>query len=96
LKHCADAPAADSLVTSKTRAEVMPIFETSAARTFIVENGGAIYMPRGYFPFRVSGAMPAARGWLRITSTPRQRLIRALARGETRRHLDPLFFRIER
>ena len=42
------------LVTSKTRAEVeawRELFDNHDP--FIVENGGALYMPRNYFPFRL-------------------------------------------
>lgn len=46
------------LCTSKTRAEVLPLREELGLRhPFVVENGGAIYIPRNYFPF----ALPTAR-----------------------------------
>jgi mannosyl-3-phosphoglycerate phosphatase len=66
----------------------MPILQSLRRREpFVVENGGAICIPRGYFPFQVSGATPAARGWLRITlGMPRQKLVRALARAA--KHAD--------
>jgi mannosyl-3-phosphoglycerate phosphatase len=71
------------LVTSKTRAEVIPILRDLGRREpFIVENGGAIYIPRGYFRIRIPGATPAGRTWLRIAmGTPRVKLLRALARA---------------
>ena len=74
------------LVTSKTRAEVIPILRSLGRREpFAVENGGAIYIPRGYFRFQVPGASPAGRGWLRIAlGTPRQKLIQALDRAAKR------------
>jgi len=74
------------LVTSKTRAEVIPILRGLRRREpFAVENGGAIYIPRGYFRFQVPGASPAGRGWLRIAlGTPRQKLIQALDRAAKR------------
>jgi len=44
--------------TSKTRAEVMPLREEMGLRDpFVVENGGAVCIPRNYFPF----ALPTAR-----------------------------------
>lgn len=44
-------------VTSKTRAEV-EFWRTRLDNPdpFIVENGGAVFVPRGYFPFQVPGA----------------------------------------
>ncbi|MDE3164821.1 MAG: HAD hydrolase family protein [Acidobacteriota bacterium] len=49
------------IVTSKTRAEVEYWrHETGNAHPFIVENGGAAYIPAGYFPFPIEGA--ARRG----------------------------------
>ena len=45
------------LVTSKTRAEV-ELWRRRLDNTepFVVENGGAIYIPRGYFPFAADDA----------------------------------------
>lgn len=46
------------LCTSKTRAEVLPLRkELGLPDPFVAENGGAIYIPRNYFPF----ALPTAR-----------------------------------
>jgi len=44
-------------VTSKTRAEVERL-RTQLANThpFVVENGGAAFVPQGYFPFPIHGA----------------------------------------
>jgi mannosyl-3-phosphoglycerate phosphatase len=69
------------IVTSKTRAEVMPLLRQLGRKDpFVVENGGAIYFPAGYFGFRIRGSVPAARGWRRYAlGTPRDRLVRALA-----------------
>jgi len=69
------------LVTSKTRAEVQPLLSRLGRREpFIVENGGAIYLPAGYFPFRIRSAVPRGKGWLCVAmGTPRRRLLRALA-----------------
>jgi mannosyl-3-phosphoglycerate phosphatase len=45
------------LCSSKTRNEVYALWEELALHDpFIVENGGAIYFPAGYFPFSVEGA----------------------------------------
>ena len=45
------------LCTSKTRAEVEPLRATLGnGDPFIVENGGGVYMPAGYFPFEIEGA----------------------------------------
>ncbi len=46
------------LVSSKTRAEVEFWRQQLDNRhPFIVENGGAVYVPEGYFPFRLLGAL---------------------------------------
>jgi mannosyl-3-phosphoglycerate phosphatase len=46
------------LCTSKTRAEVLPLRdELKLTDPFVTENGGAIYIPRNYFPF----ALPTAQ-----------------------------------
>jgi mannosyl-3-phosphoglycerate phosphatase len=46
------------LCTSKPRAEVEPLRSALANRhPFIVENGGAAFLPRGYFPFAVPAAV---------------------------------------
>lgn len=45
------------LCTSKTRAEIAPIRRALGnAHPFISENGGAVFIPAGYFPFPLSGA----------------------------------------
>jgi len=46
------------LCTSKTRAEILPLREElKVDDPFVAENGGAVYVPRNYFPF----PLPAAR-----------------------------------
>ena len=74
------------LVTSKSRAEVAPLLRSLRRREpFVVENGGAVFLPRGYFPFRIPGVSSAGRGWLRVAlGTPRARLLRALASAAKR------------
>ncbi|HSB17963.1 MAG TPA: HAD-IIB family hydrolase [Bryobacteraceae bacterium] len=45
------------LCTSKPRAEIEPLRSALGNRhPFIVENGGAAFLPQGYFPFAVPGA----------------------------------------
>ena len=40
------------LCSAKTRAEILPLREALGIEDpFIVENGGAVYVPKGYFPF---------------------------------------------
>lgn len=44
------------LCSSKTSSEIVPLWqELSLKDPFIVENGGAIYFPTGYFPFPIQG-----------------------------------------
>jgi mannosyl-3-phosphoglycerate phosphatase len=46
------------IVTSKTRAEVEALrIRLRNRHPFVVENGGAAFIPRGYFPFRIEGAV---------------------------------------
>ena len=68
------------LCTSKTKAEVLPLArELKQHHPFVVENGGAVYIPRNYFPF----ALPTARvhtGYQVLELGERyQKLTRALA-----------------
>jgi mannosyl-3-phosphoglycerate phosphatase len=74
------------IVTSKSRAEVLPLLgELGRREPFVVENGGAIYLPAGYFQFRVKGARSAGRGWQRVSlGTPRRKLVGALGRAARR------------
>ena len=45
------------LVSSKTRAEMEPLrLRLNDLQPFIVENGGALFVPKGYFPFPIEGA----------------------------------------
>lgn len=44
------------LCSSKTHGEILPLWKELALKDpFIVENGGAIYSPTGYFPFPLPG-----------------------------------------
>jgi len=74
------------IVTSKTCAEVVPLLqELDRREPFVVENGGAICVPAGYFAFRIEGAEQAGRGWQRVTlGTPYPRLVAALATAAQR------------
>lgn len=65
--------------SSKTRAEIEHIRASLAHRDpFIVENGGAVYIPCGYFPFTIQGAVPRD-GYLVIElGTPYQTLVKIL------------------
>ncbi|MCE3222921.1 MAG: putative Mannosyl-3-phosphoglycerate phosphatase [Nitrospira sp.] len=46
------------LVSSKTRAEMEPLrVRLSPLHPFIVENGGALYVPKGYFPFPIKDSI---------------------------------------
>lgn len=69
------------IVTSKTRAEVLPVLRALGRREpFVVENGGAIYLPSDYFPFHIERAAHVGGGWLRVgLGTPYRRLVSALA-----------------
>ena len=47
------------LVSSKTRAEMEPLRRCLGnEHPFIVENGGAVYIPNGTFPFPLEGSIP--------------------------------------
>lgn len=74
------------IVTSKTRAEVAPVLRGLRRRDpFVVENGGAIYVPSDYFPFAVEGAESVGRGWQRVVlGTSRTELVAALRRAVRR------------
>ena len=78
------------IVTSKTRAEVLPLLgELHRREPFVVENGGAIYLPVGYFPFRIAGAEQAGRGWHRVAlGIAYERLVAALAAAARRARVE--------
>jgi mannosyl-3-phosphoglycerate phosphatase len=86
LRALARRPLPLVIVTSKTRAEVVPLLHKLDRREpFVVENGGAIYLPVHYFPFRIDDAEPADRGWQRVVlGTPYQQLVAALATAALR------------
>jgi mannosyl-3-phosphoglycerate phosphatase len=66
--------------TSKTRAEVGPLREALRNHDpFIVENGGGICIPDGYFPFPIDGATHQDGTWVIPVGTGHDKLARALA-----------------
>jgi mannosyl-3-phosphoglycerate phosphatase len=67
------------LCTSKTRAEVeMWRDRLGNQDPFIVENGGALYLPRGYFPFAVPGCRPRGDYDVIEFGTPYEELVAIL------------------
>jgi mannosyl-3-phosphoglycerate phosphatase len=67
--------------SSKTRAEIEVIQQYTLVRDpFIVENGGAIYVPEGYFPFAIDGSL--SRGGFAVIElgTPYFRVVETLRR----------------
>jgi len=70
------------LCTSKTRAEVEPIRAAlDNAHPFIVENGGGVCVPLGYFPFEIEGAERRGDYAVVTFGDPYAELTRALARA---------------
>jgi mannosyl-3-phosphoglycerate phosphatase len=67
------------LVTSKTRAE-LEVWRSRLANThpFIVENGGAVFLPTRYFPFRIDGAVERGAYEALELGAPYERLTGAL------------------
>lgn len=75
------------LVSSKTRAEMEPLRHSLGNHhPFIVENGGAIYIPNGEFPFSLEQARPNGAYLALQLGTPYTQLRAALK--EIRRELD--------
>ena len=70
------------LCTSKTRAEVEPL-QTALANShpFIVENGGGVYIPDGYFPFPIADAIRRGPAWLLRLGDSYTDLVAALGRA---------------
>jgi mannosyl-3-phosphoglycerate phosphatase len=59
------------LVSSKTRAEMEPLqLRLHLCHPFIVENGGALYVQKGYFPFAVDSATPEGKYEVVALGTP--------------------------
>jgi mannosyl-3-phosphoglycerate phosphatase len=67
------------LVSSKTRAEIEPLMSRLRLREpFVVENGGAIFIPAGYFPFALHESIPRRRYHVIEVGTPYTALRAAL------------------
>ncbi|MEM8492981.1 MAG: HAD-IIB family hydrolase [Pseudomonadota bacterium] len=59
-------------VSSKTRPEILELrAETGNSHPFIVENGSAVYLPKGYFDFEPEGCKPVGDFLRRTFSPPR-------------------------
>lgn len=67
--------------SSKTRAEIEHL-RTSLGHLdpFIAENGGAVYIPCGYFPFHIKGAVPRDEYLVIELGTPYRALVETLGR----------------
>lgn len=58
LSRIAETRTALVLVSSKTRVEMEPLrSRLRLQEPFVVENGGAVFIPKGYFPFPVEGSV---------------------------------------
>ncbi len=69
--------------TSKTRAEVELLRrELGNDDPFIVENGAAVFIPRGYFARQPGGTREAGDYWVREFSEPRERWLQLLEQLE--------------
>lgn len=69
------------LCSSKTRAEIELLQADLRLRhPFISENGGALFLPRGYFPFSVAEARPFAGYEVVEFGVPYYRLVETLQR----------------
>jgi hypothetical protein len=67
------------LVSSKTRSEMEPLrLRLDNRHPFIVENGGALFIPMGYFPFPLEQAAPRGDYEVVEIGTPYVRLRTAL------------------
>lgn len=76
------------LCTSKTKAETDRWRRALGnSHPFIVENGGGVFIPRGYFPFAAAGGAEGLPYEELVFGTPYQELRRVLA--DMRRRIDP-------
>lgn len=65
--------------SSKTRAEIEALQQQlNVHDPFIVENGGAVYSPNGYFPFPLAGYQSREQYQVIELGTPYEQLVRAL------------------
>jgi mannosyl-3-phosphoglycerate phosphatase len=70
------------LCTSKTRSEVEPVrIALDNHDPFVVENGGGVYLPAGYFPFEIDGAERRGDYCVVRVGDAHADLVRALARA---------------
>ncbi len=59
------------LVSSKTRSEIEPLrLQLNEFHPFVAENGGALFIPKGYFPFPIEGSRPSGDYDLVAIGTP--------------------------
>ena len=71
------------LITSKTRAEVLPLrSELNNQHPFIVENGAAVFIPQGYFPKAPTDCIEQGGYWLKTFSNARQSWLQLLAEAK--------------
>lgn len=67
------------LVSSKSRAEMEPIRKSlKNSHPFIVENGAAVVVPKGYFPKKPSGFKTDSGAWVLELGWKKKKLLRAL------------------
>lgn len=67
-------------VSSKTRAELEPIMaQIGESGPFVVENGAAVCVPRGYFERQPDGTDTLGDYWVRALAEPRERWTALLA-----------------
>jgi mannosyl-3-phosphoglycerate phosphatase len=65
--------------SSKTRAEIEPLQQALGVHhPFIVENGGALYVPLGYFPFELEQAESREQHFVIELGTQYEQLVQAL------------------
>lgn len=70
------------LCTSKTRAEVASVrLVLENNHPFIVENGGGVCIPDGYFPFAIDGATRQGATWVLPMGVSYGDVVRALSRA---------------
>jgi mannosyl-3-phosphoglycerate phosphatase len=82
IERLRDAGVPLVLCTSKTRAEVESVRDAIDNRhPFVVENGGGLYIPAGYFPFDIDDAEPRSGYWVVSLGDPYPDLVHALARA---------------
>ena len=67
-------------VSSKTRVEIEALRRTlENTHPFIVENGAAVYIPKGYFDEPPSGTVDADASWVKTFSPGRDHWLSLLA-----------------